>query len=131
MELSPKQQTMELVKKASRILVLGHKDPEGDLLGSSLAFTKVLTDLGKTVELVITDSIPGVYNFLPYQKNITDNLNITNGKVLRIDTAKLPVSGMKYKKTDGFLDVILESDKNLKFEFIEIINGTPKPDLIM
>jgi phosphoesterase RecJ-like protein len=51
--------------------------------------------------------------------------------VLRIDTQKAPITGMKYKKTDDYLDVILESDKNLKFEFIEIINGTPKPDLIM
>jgi nanoRNase/pAp phosphatase (c-di-AMP/oligoRNAs hydrolase) len=131
MELSPKQQTIELVKKANRILILGHRDPEGDLLGSSLALTKSLCDLGKTVELVVTGDIPSVYKFLPYQKSISSDLNISSGKVLRIDTNKAPITGMKYKKSDGFLDVILESDKNLKFEFIEIINGTPKPDLIL
>jgi phosphoesterase RecJ-like protein len=38
---------------------------------------------------------------------------------------------MKYQKTDDHLDIILDADKNLKFEFIEIVNGNPKPDLII
>lgn len=131
MELSPKQQTIELIKKAKRVLILGHKDPEGDLLGSSLALTKALEGLGKSVELVISDTVPSVYRFLPFTKSISTSLEITDGKVLRIDTNRFPVSGMKYKKKDQYLDVILDSDKNLKFEFIEIVNGTPKPDLII
>jgi phosphoesterase RecJ-like protein len=38
---------------------------------------------------------------------------------------------MKYQKNEKHLDIILESDKNLKFQYVEIINGIPKPDLII
>lgn len=131
MELSPKQQTTELIKKSKRILVLGHKKPDGDMLGSGLALVSAIKELDKSVEFIVSEPIPQIFNFLPNLKDTKDSLNIADGKVLRIDTEKLPVSGLKYQKKDDFLDIILFSDKNLKFEFIEIINGNPKPDLII
>lgn len=131
MELSPKQQAIELIKKSNRLLVLGHKNPDGDFVGSALALAKALSDLGKSVELVITADIPPIYQYLPFLKSVKRSLLLTEGKILRIDTTKIPVSGMKYQKNEDSLDVVLETDKNLKFEFIEIINGTPKPDAII
>lgn len=131
MELSPKQQTIELLKKANRILVLGHKDPDGDLLGSSLALLKALETLKKTVEVIVSDKTPEIFNFLPDLKSVKTEIDLTEGKILRIDTQKFPVQGMKYQKKDSSLDIILDADKNLKFEFVEIINGIPKPDLIL
>lgn len=130
MELSPKQQTVELVKKANRILILGHKDPNGDLLGSTLAFAKSLASLKKTAEVVISSDIPEIYKFLPGIETLKRSLNLTEGKVLRIDTKRFPIAGMKYQKSDTHLDIVLDGDKNLKFEYVEIINGLPKPDLI-
>jgi phosphoesterase RecJ-like protein len=38
---------------------------------------------------------------------------------------------MKWQKEEDSLNIYLDTDKNLKFEFIEIINGLPKPDLII
>lgn len=131
MELSPKQQTVELVKKAKRILVLGHKKPNGDMLGSLLALQQGLKNLDKTVEVIVSDNIPKNFNFLPHLSEIKSELKITEGKILRIDTEKFPVSGLKYQKTETSLDIILDSEKNLKFAFVEIINGDPKPDLII
>jgi phosphoesterase RecJ-like protein len=131
MELSPKQQTVELVKKAERILILGHKSPDGDLLGSALALSHALSELKKSVELVITDDISDIYKFLPNLQSVKTELSLTEGKILRIDTDKFPISGMKYKKDEKHLDIILNADKNLKFEHVEIINGVPKPDLII
>lgn len=131
MELSPKQQSVELIKNSKRILIISHKNPDGDSLGSALALTKSLLDLDKSTDLVISDEIPGTFQYLPLKEKIKSTYNLAQGKVLRIDTTKIPVSGMKYQKTDNSLDIILDADKNLKFEFIEIVNGTPKPDAII
>jgi phosphoesterase RecJ-like protein len=131
MELSPKQQSVELIKNSKRVLILGHKKPDGDFLGSGLALARALVDLEKNVELVISDSLPEIYQYLPLQDKVKKSLLLTQGKILRIDTKRIPVSGMRYQKNNDSLDIILEADKNLKFEYVEIINGTPKPDVII
>lgn len=131
MELSPKQQTTELIKKANRILILGHKNPQGDFLGSALALSKALEGLEKKVELVISDDVPQIFKFLPYLESVKESLKLNEGKIIRIDTEKYPVSGIKYQKEEKNLDIILDADKNLKFQFLNIINGVPKPDLII
>jgi phosphoesterase RecJ-like protein len=131
MELSPKQQEVEQIKKANKILILGHQTPEGDFLGSALALSAALKSLGKSAEVVVSDNIPATYQYLPNLNEIKDSLNLTKGKVLRINTKDYPIHGMQYQKHDDFLDIILDSEKNLKFQFVEIINGLPKPDLII
>lgn len=131
MELSPKQQSVEQLKKANRILIIGHKGPSGDFLGSALALKKALSDIGKTVEVAVSDPIPETYSFLPYIDEIKSNFSQDSGKILRINTQKVPVKSVKFQKDENSLDLILEADKNLKFEYIDIINGEPKPDLII
>jgi bifunctional oligoribonuclease and PAP phosphatase NrnA len=131
MELSPKQQSVEQIKKASRILIIGHKNPSGDFLGSALALQKALTEIGKSAEVAISDPVPDIFMFLPFIDQIKTDFSQNTGKILRINTNKVPVKSVKFQKDEGTLDFILEADKNLKFEFIEIINGEPKPDLIV
>lgn len=131
MELSPKQQTVELLKKSNRILLLGHKNPSGDMVSSLLAFDQVLKSLDKSVDVVISEDISEEIKFLPFLNEIKAEFQPTGGKIIRIDTEKVPVSGMKYQKSEKFLDIVLDTDKNLKFEFIDVINGSPKPDLII
>ena len=46
MELSPKQQTIKLIEESQKILILTHKDPDGDAIGSVLAMKKVIEKLG-------------------------------------------------------------------------------------
>ena len=131
MELSPKQQAINQIKKANRVLILGNNTPDGDSLGSLLALFLALQKLGKNVEAVSYSEINEIYNFLPSVKEIQTELEYSNDKIIKIDTNKIPVKGMKWQKEDGFLNIYLESEKNLKFEFIEIDNGQTKPELII
>lgn len=131
MELSPKQQSVEQIKKANRILIIGHKNPSGDFLGSALALQKALTEMGKTVQVAISDDIPSTFAFLPYIDQIKTNFSQDSGKIIRINTQKVPVKSVKFQKDAEFLDFILEADKNIKFEYLTILNGEPKPDLII
>lgn len=131
MELSPKQQAVNEIKNAKRILLLGHKNPDGDQLGSVLALKSALEKLGKSVEVIVSDEIASMYQFLPAISKIRSSYKHTDGKILKIDTTKIPVTGMKWQREDDSLNIYLETEKNLKFEFIEIVNGLPKPDLII
>jgi phosphoesterase RecJ-like protein len=131
MELSPKQQAVNEIKNAKRILVLGHKMPDGDQMGSLLALKYALEKLEKSVDIIISDKIDDKYKFLPGVAAVKSDYRHTDGKILKIDTKRIPIDGMKWQKEDDFLNIYLDTDKNLKFEFIEIINGMPKPDLIV
>jgi phosphoesterase RecJ-like protein len=48
-----------------RVLLLAHKDPDGDTLGSALAMSIVLQRMGKQVALRVHGKVPDMYEFLP------------------------------------------------------------------
>jgi phosphoesterase RecJ-like protein len=54
-----------LVDGASRVLVISHKDADGDTLGSALAMKHVFEGMGKQVTVRVPPPVPGTYRFLP------------------------------------------------------------------
>jgi len=80
----PTSQIKGALEKATRILVVSHIDPDGDALGTQLAFGKYLKSLGKEVFLVRDSDIPDKYRFLPGVENIV--LANTLPKDVAIDT---------------------------------------------
>ena len=97
MELSPKQQAIELIKDSHRILVLTHENPDGDALGSILAMTQALGKLKKEVTAAVADTVPSLFNFLPQIDSVRDN--ITTGKefTISISTADVEIEKLGYK----------------------------------
>jgi len=61
----PASQVRDLLEKATCILVVSHIDPDGDALGTQLAFGYYLKSLGKSVYMVRDSDIPDKYKFLP------------------------------------------------------------------
>ncbi|MCP4684854.1 MAG: bifunctional oligoribonuclease/PAP phosphatase NrnA [bacterium] len=61
----PISQIRGTLEKATRIMVVSHIDPDGDALGTQLAFGSYLKSLGKEVHLVRDSGIPDKYRFLP------------------------------------------------------------------
>lgn len=55
---------IKLILGRERFLVTSHTHPDGDSIGSQLAFASVLGDLGKEVLLANQDPIPEKYSFL-------------------------------------------------------------------
>jgi len=53
------------ISAAERILICGHVMPDGDCLGSALALSLTLKQLGKQVTTAGPDPVPEVYEFLP------------------------------------------------------------------
>ena len=63
--------TLDEIKKAidnsESIVIFSHEKPDGDAIGSSLAFYMAMVNLGKKVEVIIPN-YPNTYKFLPCAK---------------------------------------------------------------
>ena len=56
---------IEVLRAGERFLVCSHAQPDGDAIGSMLAFGKLLEQMGKRADLVTADRIPAHYRQLP------------------------------------------------------------------
>ncbi|MBN2226732.1 MAG: bifunctional oligoribonuclease/PAP phosphatase NrnA [candidate division Zixibacteria bacterium] len=61
-----------IIRGARSILVLSHREPDGDSLGSQLALARHLRSLGKQVAIVNEGAIPDKYRFLPDIDTVID-----------------------------------------------------------
>ncbi|HZV71608.1 MAG TPA: bifunctional oligoribonuclease/PAP phosphatase NrnA [Saprospiraceae bacterium] len=55
----------QLIRQPSHVVIVTHKNPDGDALGSTLALSAVLTKLLHNVSVVLPNDFPPVFNFLP------------------------------------------------------------------
>ncbi|MCK4573547.1 MAG: bifunctional oligoribonuclease/PAP phosphatase NrnA [candidate division Zixibacteria bacterium] len=60
----------DLLKKSVRVLVVSHIDPDGDAIGSQLAFASYLRWLGKDVVSLRDSALPDKYRFLQGSESI-------------------------------------------------------------
>lgn len=59
------------IENSNSILLLTHENPDGDAIGSVLAFYHFLSCINKTVDMVVLD-VPKVFDFLPSINKIVD-----------------------------------------------------------
>lgn len=64
----------ELINNSQKILILTHERPDGDAVGSSLAMSEALTNLGKNVTVVM-HKVPKTYAFLNGYQSIVPSTN--------------------------------------------------------
>lgn len=60
---------LEEIKKAKKIVILTHENPDGDAIGSSLGMYIALRKMEKEPDIIIPE-LPRVYNFLPEIENV-------------------------------------------------------------
>ena len=59
------QKIKDIIRTSESILILSHKNPDGDALGSSLGLALALRKIGKKVSCYSINEIPAVFGFLP------------------------------------------------------------------
>lgn len=62
------------IMQSNSILLCTHESPDGDAIGSVLAFYHYLTSINKNVDMVILD-IPKVFEFLPSIDKVVDTID--------------------------------------------------------
>lgn len=55
----------KMLRQPSRVVIVTHKNPDGDALGSTLGLAAVLTKLFHNVTVVLPNEYPPIFNFLP------------------------------------------------------------------
>jgi phosphoesterase RecJ-like protein len=100
MELTPKQQALERIKGAEKILLLTHKQPDGDALGSLLALAIALKKMNKTVTSIISEPVPASFQFLPNINTLETNVSGGADFIISIDTTNTGFEKMGYKRDE-------------------------------
>lgn len=113
MELTPKQQAIELINKSKHILIAPGQ-PDGDSIGSAAALQLVLSRLGKTVSTVVLDVISDRLKFLPAVDNFSTTLIANRDFVISLDCANASADKLVYNFRDNKLNIII-TPKDGKF----------------
>ncbi len=56
---------VERLRRARRVLAVGHENPDADTLGATLGIVRIVETLGGVADPVCTDPVPPLYDFLP------------------------------------------------------------------
>ncbi len=83
-----------LLRENDNILILTHRNPDGDTIGSGFALLHALKKLGKTVKVVCTDPFPEKYGYITHSNN--DNVG-ENPYVVAVDVADMELIGADYR----------------------------------
>ncbi|MEI6039883.1 MAG: DHH family phosphoesterase [Candidatus Berkelbacteria bacterium] len=134
MELTPKQQTIELVRSAQKVLILSHVNPDGDALGSMIALSLVLKKLGKEVTAVTSEVLPENLQFLPGKDSLSSTFSGTKDFIISVNTSKVKVDKLAYKNVpeENKLNVVITPvNGSFKSEDVTFSFGNFKYDLII
>lgn len=73
----PVEAILDVFRRGQRFLVCSHTRPDGDALGSMLACSILLQQMGKQVDVVTADHVPTLYRRLPGAASIRSALEIS------------------------------------------------------
>ncbi len=144
-----------LLRSAERVLVVSHIDPDGDALGTQLAFGEYLRWMGKQVFLVRDSEIPFKYQFLPRIDEIRQTSTLPAGfavdaavvlecpTVARVGTASAYMTQNvrivnidHHRDNDAFgeinwVDIAPSSVGEMAFEYFEAVGYQITPDVAL
>jgi phosphoesterase RecJ-like protein len=101
------QSGSELLRAAQRILLISHKRPDGDAIGSLLGFGLALSAAGKDVQMVSVDGVPGKLKKLEGSELIRKRIDGQFDLICVLDCSDLERIG------DVFEDNPLQPDLNI------------------
>lgn len=134
MELTPKQQTVELIRNATKILVVTRTGVDGDAIGSVLALVASLKKLEKDVVGAIPEDVPQLYRFLPGVDELSHEVGGTKDFIIELDTSRVKVAKMGYKKLDDQkkVQIIITPDRStFREDDVHFESGPAQFDLIL
>ncbi|MCL2486246.1 MAG: DHH family phosphoesterase [Oscillospiraceae bacterium] len=109
-------QTEEMLRRADDIIILTHRYPDGDTLGSSYALCRILRGLGKTAHVRCPDPIPARYEFLRGDDDDADETHIKNaGFIVAADVASPHMLGPLETEYAGRVDLCIDHHESNAF----------------
>lgn len=93
-----------IIEVNNNFLLIGHESPDGDCLGSLLAFSEFLKSRDKEVDIACKDKTPIVFKFLPGVENIKNDFLMGSYEAIFL------LDNGDFKRT-GFSDRLKELNK--------------------
>ncbi len=126
------QQIIEQIKQHQNILILPSSPPDGDSLGSAVAFYLALRKLGKHATVVCADPVPEVYQFLPNIQEVNQDVAVAPDFIVTIDTQQAEVGSLQSQVEHNKINIILTAKAGqLKPADVSFSYGEFKFDLII
>jgi phosphoesterase RecJ-like protein len=121
------QEAYDLIKNNKNFLIVSHKNPDGDSIGSEIALTMALMKMEKNVYIYNSDPTPEKYSKFPRANLVqTEKKNFEEDVTIFVDCAELDRVG-RIKENIDFSKPSINIDHhigNTKFGTVNII----KPD---
>lgn len=89
---------VERLREADNILILTHRNPDGDTLGSGFALLRALQKMGKRAKLINNDEIPQKYSYL-YEGIAQDDFK--EEFIVSVDVAEIKLLGDSVREKYG------------------------------
>src|SRR5688572_9987787 len=83
------QSLTKLLENIQHIVIIPHKNPDGDAIGSSLGLYHYLKEKGKDCKVIVNDAVPDFLSFLPDSNKVMVYENDENGCKTAIAKAEL------------------------------------------
>ncbi|MFH0912395.1 MAG: DHH family phosphoesterase [Patescibacteria group bacterium] len=132
MELTPKQQALELINKSKNILLVTHERPDGDAMGSLMALYLVLGKLDKKVTAVVLDKLSSKYQFLPKVDALSHQLVALRDFIISIDCARATADRLAYNFQENKLNIVVTpKEGNFQSQDVSFGEGNFQFDLII
>lgn len=112
------------IQSAHRILITSHVRPDGDAVGSTLAFGLALQEAGKDVQMVLADGVPRALRHLKNSEKIQKKPSGVFDLIVVVDCSGLDRVGTaldEYPKPDLNIDHHIT---NLNFAHINLVEST-------
>ena len=108
-----KQAVLDLLTKKKRTLILFHRNPDADALGSALALAEALTQMGSEVRSACESPLPERLSFLLAKEPVAfgkENLpkNFSPERVIAVDTASPTQLGELFPLFEGRVDLSID-----------------------
>lgn len=119
MDAAAKQQVVERVKQANKILVTVSTNPSVDQLAACVGLTLLLNRMNKHATAVFSGKIPSTIEFLKPEKTIETNTDSLRDFIISLDKAK--ADKLRYKVEDQVVRIFITpyrtslSEKDLVF----------------
>lgn len=97
------QEAFQKIRNASSVVITTHINPDGDALGSMLALYLYLRGQGVFVRMIIDDSLPDMYRFLPEIDHVFrfDGKTIAADLLVILDVGESSRTGLVFQHFQG------------------------------
>lgn len=72
-------EVLKQIERRERFVLTSHARPDGDAIGSVLACSQILRDMGKEAQVVLADGVPRIYQNLPFTDTVLETTAINGG----------------------------------------------------